>query len=174
MGKAGRSARAPHNRWRDEDGWCWLPLPGKARARSPEAWEELSVAERRSAVPRPGRPSESTAEHTCHLVAMACEQPNDRPISHWTGRARADDVMRRGMVPRISARVCGWCMKTRHLRPQLLRSWLTSPADPQKEETIGAICQISRSDQARRTDWGPGTETHAPRIAFGSRESGAT
>jgi putative transposase len=66
--------------------------------------EELSVAERLSDVPRPGRPSEITAEQTCQMVAMACEQPKDRPISHWTGREIADEVMRRGIVPKISAR----------------------------------------------------------------------
>jgi putative transposase len=65
---------------------------------------ELSVAERLSDVPRPGRPSEITAEQTCQIVAMACEQPKDRPISHWTGREIADEVMRRGIVPKISAR----------------------------------------------------------------------
>jgi transposase len=66
--------------------------------------EELPVAERLSDVPRPGRPSEITAEQTCQIVAMACEQPKDRPISHWTGREIADEVMRRGIVPKISAR----------------------------------------------------------------------
>lgn len=66
--------------------------------------EELPVAERLSDVARPGRPSEITAEQTCQIVAMACEQPKDRPISHWTGREIADEVMRRGIVPKISAR----------------------------------------------------------------------
>lgn len=66
--------------------------------------EELSVAERLSDVPRPGRPSEISAEQTCHIVAMACEQPKDRPISHWTGREIADEVKRRGIVKQISPR----------------------------------------------------------------------
>ena len=65
---------------------------------------ELPVAERLSDVPRPGRPSEITAEQTCQIVAMACEQPKERPISHWTGREIADEVIRRGIVPKISAR----------------------------------------------------------------------
>ena len=66
--------------------------------------EELSVAERLSDVPRPGRPSHISAEHTCQLVAMACEQPKARPISHWTGREIADEVMRRGIMQHISPR----------------------------------------------------------------------
>src|SRR6266568_8138682 len=52
--------------------------------------EELSVEERLCDVPRPGRPSEISAEQTCQIVAMACEQPKERPISHWTGREIAD------------------------------------------------------------------------------------
>ena len=65
---------------------------------------ELSIRERFEDIPRPGRPSEITAEQTCQMVAMACEQPKERPISHWTGREIAEEVMRRGIVPKISAR----------------------------------------------------------------------
>ena len=66
--------------------------------------EDLSVTERLTDIQRPGRPAEITAEQTCQMVAMACEQPKERPISHWTGREIADEVMRRGIVPKISAR----------------------------------------------------------------------
>jgi putative transposase len=66
--------------------------------------EELSVSERLRDVPRPGRPSEITAEQTCQIVALACEQPKERPISQWTGREIADEVKRRGILKEISAR----------------------------------------------------------------------
>ncbi len=65
---------------------------------------ELSVVERLTDVPRPGRPSEITAEQTCQIVALACEQPKERPISQWTGREIADEVIRRGIVQEISPR----------------------------------------------------------------------
>lgn len=65
---------------------------------------ELSIQERFEDIPRPGRPSEITAEQICQMVAMACEQPKERPISHWTGREIADEVMRRGIVSTISPR----------------------------------------------------------------------
>jgi putative transposase len=65
---------------------------------------ELSVSERLTDVPRPGRPSQITAEQTCQLIALACEQPKERPISHWTGREIADEVMARGIVKQISPR----------------------------------------------------------------------
>lgn len=66
--------------------------------------EDLSVSERLADLPRPGRPSQITAEQTCQMVALACEQPKERPISHWTGREIAEEVMARGIVPKISAR----------------------------------------------------------------------
>jgi putative transposase len=66
--------------------------------------EHLPVMERRCDVARPGRPSEITAQHVCQMVAMACEQPKERPISHWTGREIADEVKRRGIIKEISPR----------------------------------------------------------------------
>jgi len=65
---------------------------------------DLPVEERLSDLPRPGRPSEISAQQICQVVAMACEQPKERPISHWTGRELADEVMRRGIVSKISPR----------------------------------------------------------------------
>ena len=75
----------------------WIGLQAVSR-------EELSVSERLSDIPRPGRPSEITAEQICQIVAMACEQPRERPISHWTGREIADEVKRRGILKEISPR----------------------------------------------------------------------
>ena len=65
---------------------------------------ELSVSERLTDVPRPGRPSAITAEQTCQIVALACEQPKERPLSQWTGREIADEVKRRGILKEISPR----------------------------------------------------------------------
>jgi transposase len=65
---------------------------------------DLCVSERLSDIPRPGRPSQITAEQTCQIVALACEQPKERPISQWTGREIADEVVRRGILPKISPR----------------------------------------------------------------------
>ncbi len=65
---------------------------------------ELSVVERLTDVPRPAKPSQISAEQRCQMVAMACEQPKERPISHWTGREIADEMMQRGIVQQISPR----------------------------------------------------------------------
>jgi len=75
----------------------WLGLQGIAP-------DDLSVAERLADVPRPGRPSQITAEQVCQVQALACEQPKERPISQWTGRELADEVMRRGIIAQISPR----------------------------------------------------------------------
>ncbi len=79
-------------------------------------WAELSVAdvaERLSDVPRPGAPPRITAEQVCRMVALACEAPSasGRPISQWTGREIADEVVRRGIVEGISPRHAGRLLK---------------------------------------------------------------
>jgi putative transposase len=75
----------------------WIGLQGVPLA-------ELEVRERLEDVPRPGRPSQITTEQTCQIIALACEQPKERPISQWTGREIADEVMRRGILKAISPR----------------------------------------------------------------------
>lgn len=75
----------------------WLALQGIAL-------DDLSLSERLSDEARPGRPSQITAEQTCQMVALACEQPKERPISQWTGREIADEMVRRGIVEQISPR----------------------------------------------------------------------
>ena len=68
--------------------------------------EELSVAERLEDAPRPGGPCRITAAQVCQLTALACEAPagSDRPISQWSGRELADEVIQRGIVDTISPR----------------------------------------------------------------------
>lgn len=65
---------------------------------------ERSVAGRLTDAPRPGKPSQITAEQWCLMIALACEQPKERPISHWTGREIAEEMILRGIVPYISPR----------------------------------------------------------------------
>jgi putative transposase len=59
--------------------------------------------------PRPGAPPTFTPEQLCQLMAVACEPPgdSDRPISQWTPRELADEMVKRGIVARISARSVG-------------------------------------------------------------------
>jgi len=76
--------------------------------------DDLSVADRLADAPRPGRPPRITAEQVCRVVALACEAPatSGRPITHWTGREVADEIIKRGIVDRISPRHAGRLLKT--------------------------------------------------------------
>jgi transposase len=72
----------------------------------PIAWDDLSAEERLDDLPRPGAPPRLTADQICWIEQMACEAPETagRPISRWTGREIADELVKRGIVDRISAR----------------------------------------------------------------------
>jgi putative transposase len=68
--------------------------------------DELSPEERLADAPRAGRTPRITAEQVCQIVALACEAPerSERPITHWTGREIADEIIRRGILETISPR----------------------------------------------------------------------
>ena len=55
---------------------------------------------------RPGGPPTFTAEQLTHIIAVACELPQEsgRPVTHWTPRELEDAVMKRGTVESISPR----------------------------------------------------------------------
>jgi len=68
--------------------------------------DELSPEERLADAPRARRTPRITAAQVCQIVALACEAPeqSERPITHWTAREIADEVIRRGIVETISPR----------------------------------------------------------------------
>jgi hypothetical protein len=77
----------------------WLEL-------QPISWNDLSVEERLEDLPRPGAPMQLTADQRCQIEQLACQAPEQagRPISQWTGREIADEIMKRGIVESISPR----------------------------------------------------------------------
>jgi transposase len=81
----------------------------------PRPLNELSAQERLADAPRPGAPSRITADQRCRIEKLACEQPekSGRPISHWTNREIADEIIKQGIVTRISARHAGRLLKRR-------------------------------------------------------------
>jgi putative transposase len=88
--------------WRDR----WVSLQGIDL-------DTLSVAERLQDGPRPGAPARVTPEQRCQIAALACEAPmkSGRPISQWTGREIAEEVMARGIVEQISPRHAAYLLK---------------------------------------------------------------
>src|SRR5439155_16194793 len=75
--------------WRDR----WVGLQGIDL-------ETLSIAERLQDAPRPGKKPQITTEQRCQMAALACEAPKQvgRPISQWTGREIAEELVGRGIV----------------------------------------------------------------------------
>jgi putative transposase len=82
-------------RWRER----WLVL-------QPASLDDLPVVDRLTDAPRPGKPVRITAEQVAQIIALACDPPtdSDRPISQWTSRELADEIQKRGIVPKISGR----------------------------------------------------------------------
>lgn len=70
------------------------------------SFDDVDVKERLADGPRPGKPPTLTAEQVCQIVALGCEKPEEsqRPISQWSGREIAEEVVKRGIVATISAR----------------------------------------------------------------------
>jgi len=81
--------------WRDR----WVGLQGIDL-------DTLSIAERLQDAPRPGVKPQITTQQRCQIAALACEAPAKagRPISQWTGREIADEVIARGILKQISPR----------------------------------------------------------------------
>ena len=86
----------------------WLAL-------QPISLDDLNVEERLQDLPRPGTPARITAEQVSQIVALDCEKPeeSERPITHWTSREIADEIMRRGIVEQISPRHAARLLKRR-------------------------------------------------------------
>ncbi len=62
---------------------------------------------------RSGSPAKFSLEQIVQIVAVACEQPESsrRPISHWTPKELAAEVVKRGIVQEISPRSVGRFLK---------------------------------------------------------------
>lgn len=67
--------------------------------------------------PRRGRPATFTPEQLCEIVAVACEAPaaSGRPVTHWTPRELAEEVIQRGIATSISPRSVGRFLKRSRL-----------------------------------------------------------
>ena len=87
-------------------------------------WRELSLTkvlavERLKDKVRPGTPATFTMEQITQLYAMACSPPEqyDRPISHWTARELALELIKQGIVESISQRHVGRLLEEADLKP---------------------------------------------------------
>lgn len=81
--------------WRDR----WVALQGIDL-------KDKGVEQRLADALRPGVPACISTEQRCQMELLACEAPSQsgRPISQWTGREIAEEMVRRGIVEQISRR----------------------------------------------------------------------
>ena len=93
-------------RWRTR----WAENEGRL---AEAAWEGVSDKDLRKLLgdilsdeQRPGAPPTFTAEQLTQIIGVACEPPEEsgRPVTHWTPRELADEVIKRGIVEKISPR----------------------------------------------------------------------
>ncbi len=99
-----------------------------------------------SDAPRSGAPATFTPEQIVQIVAVACENPeaSGRPISHWTPRELADEVIKREIVSPISPRSVGRFLDEADLKPHLCRYWLNAkPDDPETfAQESKTVCDV--------------------------------
>ena len=81
-------------------------------AEKPLALRE-AIAEVLGDLPRAGCGGKFAAEQIARIFAVACEPPeaSGRPVTHWTSRELADEVVKRGIVASISVRHVGRFLK---------------------------------------------------------------
>jgi putative transposase len=101
--------------WRNR----WLDLSQKERP----------VVERLQDAERSGAPAKFSLEQILQLFAMACEKPEtyERPISEWTARELAAQMVKIGIVESISPRHVGRLLEEASLKPHQSGYWLNPP-----------------------------------------------
>ncbi|UXE62083.1 MAG: hypothetical protein KA717_04265 [Woronichinia naegeliana WA131] len=97
-------------------------------------------------------------EQILQLFAIACEPPADydRPLSHWTARELADEMLKQGIVESISPRHVGRLLAEADLKPHQSQYWLNPPPEPEFDEKVSDICQtylsaMERAEQGEQT-----------------------
>lgn len=108
---------------------------------------DVPVSERLIDAPRPGAPDRITPEQWCQIMALACEPPEryNIPMTHWTHKELANQVIKQGIVDEISPSHLGQTLKKKDLQPHRSRYWLNAKPDEKKEERIVDICDVYHS-----------------------------
>ena len=101
--------------WRDR----WLELSQK----------DVPVRERLIDAARRGAPTQFTTEQVLQLFTLACESPEKygRPISHWTSRELAQEMIEQKIVESISPRHVARLLSEASLKPHCSEYWLNPP-----------------------------------------------
>lgn len=109
-----------------------------------ESSKDLSAIQILSDRERAGAPATFDAEQICQLVSLACQKPEDfgRPISHWTPRELADELISQKIVPSISGRHVGRLLEEGDIKPHLMRYYLHTEKDADFDRKVEDICKV--------------------------------
>lgn len=93
------------------------------------AEKDIAVDARLQDAERSGAPATFSLEQIVQLFAIACEKPEayERPISQWTARELADEMVKQGIVKSISPRHVGRLLEEASLKPHQSGYWLNPP-----------------------------------------------
>mgnify|MGYP001566608013 CR=1 FL=1 len=105
---------------------------------------ELPIVEILDDELRSGAPGLFAPDQICQLFAMACEKPEayGRPVSNWTTRELADEMIKQGFVNSISPRNVGRLLAEADIKPHLMRYYLHTEKDQDFDKKVEDICQI--------------------------------
>ena len=127
------------NRWIEKAEWLQT-----IEAEGNEKEIRQSIADALADEARSGAPGKFTAEAVCQIIAVACELPeeSDRPVTNWTGRELADEVVERGIVESISARQVSRYLEESDLKPHRSRYWLNNERDKNPEQFDAGVKKV--------------------------------
>lgn len=91
--------------------------------------KEIPVCKRLCDEQRSGTPAKFELEQILHLFKLACDDPNEynRPISQWTNRELAAEMVEQKIVTGISPRHVGRLLAAAELKPHHSGYWLNPP-----------------------------------------------
>jgi hypothetical protein len=99
-----------------------------------------------SDAPRSGRPASTTSEQLTQVASLAREQPADSglPISQWTSRELANELLRRMIFQTVSASSIRRWLDRMDLKPHRHKYWLFSPdrSTPEYDAKVRLICDV--------------------------------
>ena len=117
-----QTVRRWRQRWQGQSPQLLAAFAAKVSKRVQEQMIQVTLSD----VPRPGTPVGFTVEQRVQIIALACEKPKDsgRPVSHWSSRELADEVVQRGIAETISERTVRRLLTEADLKPHRVRYWL--------------------------------------------------
>jgi transposase len=97
---------------------------------------------------RPGKPATFSPEQIVKLIAVACERPQDcgRPITRWSSRELAAEMVKRGIVKTIARSTLSQLLKEAKIKPHLSRYWLNAQPEDEAvfEAQVRVVCALYR------------------------------